>query len=71
VKSEDLENATQLTIGGWYLDKFTVPPELTKWHVVNDDRRVAAQISALKVGEKWVFQNLRFVSAKILPSRSK
>lgn len=69
VFTEGLENDRHSMIGGWYLDEHSVPQELTKWHVVSDHSKVAAKIDATRVGEKWIFRNLRFVSAKTVPSK--
>ena len=65
---EDLEKLPH-SIGGWNIEKTTDHLKLSRWHIISENRRVAAQILAEKIGQKWIFKNLTFVIAKTHPKK--
>lgn len=57
-------------IGGWHLNRLTVPWTLTKWHKISDFRRVAAIFEVVPVKKAWMFENLKFITAKTEPKEN-
>ncbi len=60
---DNLENFPR-SVGGWSIEKSGEKLKLSRWHIVSDQRRVAASVLAEKIGKKWKFTELSFVIAK-------